>query len=144
MMEKHYLEKYDKSSQALINIVGIYAEKVESLDQFTLLAMMGQFSWNVSLLALGQQKKFIRDFARKFPPGNRDTIRSMLLFFIDRKKALYPEDGRFMIDISISERKSTYYLKVFTLFPENAANAIEELKKNGKFLNIPLDDFLIK
>ena len=117
-------------------------DKVEDLDQFTLLAMMGQFSWSVSLLPLDQQKKLIRNFSRNFPLGDRDMIRPMLRFFIARKEKIYPGDGRFMVDISTSERKRTYHLNVVTLFPEEDAKAIEENKEKGTFVSLPLCDFL--
>ena len=141
-MEKYHLGKYDKSSQALLNIMGHYVGEVETLHQFTLLAMMGQFSWNVSLLPLDQQKKFIKDFSRKFPLMDRDKIRSLLRLFVERKEELYPGDCRFMADISTSERKRTYHLSVVTLFPEADAKAIEENKEKGTFVSLPLCDFL--
>ena len=141
-MEKHHLGKYDKSSQALLNIMGHYIGEVETLQQFTILSMMAQFSWNVSLLRLDQQKKFIKDFSKKYPLRDRDKIRSILQIFVERKGELYPGDCRFMVNISTSERKSTYHLNVVTLFPEKDKQLIEENLKKGILEGISLTNLL--
>ena len=136
-MEKHYLGKYDKSSEAILKIMGEHAHHMGTLEQFKSVTGFAQIAWNLTLFPKDQWEEKIRRVSRDFPSRDRRAIRSLLREFLTRKEELYPGDKRFMYKLFHSTKGGGFYLEVATIFPESDQELIANSNETDQFLRIP-------
>ena len=135
-MEKSYLGKYDKSSEAILKIMGEHAHHMGTLEQFKSVTLLAQTAWNLTLSPKDQWEEKIRKVSRDYPSRDRGAIRSLLREFLTRKEELYPGDRRFMYKLFHSTKGGGFYLEVATVFPESDRELIEKSNEPAKFHRI--------
>lgn len=81
-------------------------------DEIQKTVMMAATAWNYSISPPDLQQKLDRDFEKKFPA----YMREVLDFFIARKRDLYPDNNRYILDCSFDFKEGRFAVNVVSTF----------------------------
>ena len=71
-------------------------------DRFLILARVGMVAWNIAVAPEAQRLAMFKDVADTLPPDGKLILFSL----IERKRALFPDDDRFVLSVELKDNGS--------------------------------------
>lgn len=138
-----FFRKYDKSSAALLRIMGKLPETVETFEQMTFLVMIAQISWNSERLPPKERKKLLEKILKQSSKEERLGVTRLCHFFIEQKSLLYPSDKRVFVDARVTDQGNSFHLQVATLYPEEDRQNLRTglAPKDTRIHELPTSEF---
>ncbi len=106
------LTQENRMSGALVALIQPYAAQVESLTAYKALVAIAALAWNVSLLSSDEQDQHIGEAATKLTPTDRTIFCQMVRSLMHRKRDLFPEDRRIVVNYEVSASARGYEVTV--------------------------------
>jgi hypothetical protein len=102
----------EKMSDKLLNLIEPYKQYADSREAMEKLVVLGLMAWNTAVMqAKGGHVPAMGDLFKLFGPDEK-LGREMVNALIERKKKLYPDNHRMIMEYHLTDRGADYHLSV--------------------------------
>jgi|GEM_PF-725965 len=114
----------EKMSDVLEAFIEPYLADIADREEMLKLLAIASLSWNLALLPDKEQatelKKFIKGLTKdKRDPQLEREMRKIIEGFVRRKKEVFPDNQRKILDFELKGNKDNFYLSVVSTLPES-------------------------
>jgi hypothetical protein len=100
-------------SDAIGNIIEPYRDTAPDYQSFKKLVMVACAAWNASILSAEKREEMLADMRKAMPDQqSREDFDEIIKDLMKRKKKLYPNVDRMIVDIKITDRGGDFHIAI--------------------------------